>query len=255
MANLKTCSRCKSNIDISFFGLSRKKEPYKTCDNCRNKKKEVKQETPESPRSCVSTDTIANLPEPEKYIIVVDVETNGLIRDRNIQPSKSNLVLFPHIVQFSWGLYTMDGECKDIKDYIIKPDGWTMNGSERFHGITQERALEEGVDIKEVLENYKNDINNKCLKIVCHNVNFDLRVIKSELLRADMEINDIDAYCTMKESVNYCKISPRVRGEYKWPTLEQLYYKCFDKSLNNAHNSYYDVLNCAQCYFALQKNI
>ena len=37
MENLRQCSRCKSNIDISYFGLNRKKEPYKTCDNCRNK--------------------------------------------------------------------------------------------------------------------------------------------------------------------------------------------------------------------------
>ena len=35
MENLRQCSRCKSNIDISYFGLNRKKEPYKTCDNCR----------------------------------------------------------------------------------------------------------------------------------------------------------------------------------------------------------------------------
>jgi hypothetical protein len=38
MANLQQCSRCKSTIDISFFGLNRKKVPYKTCDNCRNKR-------------------------------------------------------------------------------------------------------------------------------------------------------------------------------------------------------------------------
>ena len=37
--NLRTCSRCKSQIDISYFGMSRKKEPYKTCDNCRTNKK------------------------------------------------------------------------------------------------------------------------------------------------------------------------------------------------------------------------
>ena len=36
MANLQRCSRCKSEIDISFFGLNRKKQPYKTCINCRN---------------------------------------------------------------------------------------------------------------------------------------------------------------------------------------------------------------------------
>ena len=224
MANLRVCSRCKSNIDISYFGLSRKKEPYKTCDNCRNKKKPPGV-TPESPRSTLSTDTIANLPE-EKYIIVVDVETNGLIKDRNIEPNKFNLMYFPHIVQFSWGLYTEDGECKEVKDYIIKPTNWLVGESERIHGITQENAMDEGIDIKEVLENYKNDINNKCLNLVCHNANFDLRVIKSELLREDIEINDIPAYCTMKESINYCKLLPQRRGEYKWPSLEQLFYKC-----------------------------
>ena len=149
MANLRVCSRCKSNIDISFFGLSRKMEPYKTCDNCRNKKK-ASEVTPESPRSY----TIANLPE-EKDIMVVDVETNGLIKDRNIEPNKSNLMYFPHLVQFSWGLYTIDGECKEVKDYIIKPTNWLIGESERIHGITQEKAMDDGIDIKEVLENYK----------------------------------------------------------------------------------------------------
>ena len=37
MANLQICSRCKSEVDISFFGLNRKKQPYKTCVNCRSK--------------------------------------------------------------------------------------------------------------------------------------------------------------------------------------------------------------------------
>ena len=39
MANLQKCSRCKSTIDISFFGLNRKKEPYNTCEKCRSMKK------------------------------------------------------------------------------------------------------------------------------------------------------------------------------------------------------------------------
>jgi len=39
MANLRKCSRCKSEIDISYFGMNRKKEPYKTCDTCRSKRK------------------------------------------------------------------------------------------------------------------------------------------------------------------------------------------------------------------------
>ena len=39
MENLMKCSRCKSNIDVDYFGLNRTNKPYKTCDNCRNTKK------------------------------------------------------------------------------------------------------------------------------------------------------------------------------------------------------------------------
>ncbi len=58
-----------------------------------------------------------------------------------------------------------------------------MNGSDRCHGITQERAIKEGVDIHIVLNEYKNYIDNKCLKLVCHNVNFDVKVVQSELAK------------------------------------------------------------------------
>ena len=37
MAHLQQCSRCKSTIDTSYFGLNRKKKPYKSCNSCRNK--------------------------------------------------------------------------------------------------------------------------------------------------------------------------------------------------------------------------
>jgi len=99
---------------------------------------------------------------------------------------------------------------------------------------------------------YKKDIDNHCSKLVCHNVHFDKRVVASELIRANMKVADVETYCTMKGTINYCKITPQVRGEYKWPSLEQLYRKCFNEDLENAHNAYYDVIHCAKCYFALK---
>ena len=163
--------------------------------------------------------------------------------------------MFPNIVQFSWGMFTETGECKVMKDYIIKPDGWTMNGKESFHGITLEKALKEGVDIKTVLNEYKHDIENCCSKLVCHNLNFDKNVVLSEFIRHGMDLNGVGEFCTMKSTTNYCKITPKVRGEYKWPSLEQLYQHCFNEKLQNAHNSYYDVMNCAKCYFALKNKL
>ncbi len=160
--------------------------------------------------------------------------------------------MFPRIVQFSLWLYTKDGTCKEIKDYIIKPDGWTMNGSYRYHGITQERANTEGIDIRHVLADYKNGVGNNCCKLVCHNVDLDKRVVKSEFIRAEFEFADVETYYNVKKGIVYCKLLPNVRGEYKWPSLEQLYSKCFNVQLENSHNRYYDVLNCAKCYFELQ---
>lgn len=275
MANLQKCSKCKSEQDIKYFSINKKGQPYKTCDSCRNKRVQSKtdkdvinntlkllEQAAEQLQQIAKNDTdvsdienkstTASTNDDEKYIIVMDVETNGLIKQRGITPTKNNLNMYPNIVQFSWGLFTETGECKIMKDFIIKPNGWTMNGSEAYHGITLERAIEEGIDIKNVLNEYKKDIENHCSKLVCHNLNFDKNVVLSECIRNDIDIKDIDGYCTMNNSIDYCKITPRVRGEYKWPTLEQLYYKCCNEKINNAHNSYYDVINCAKCYFIIK---
>ena len=191
-------------------------------------------------------------PIEEKYVIVLDVETNGMMGVYGARPNANNLSLFPRIVQFSWGLFTESGEQVEIKNFIIKPNGWEMKGSDKIHGITQDRANKEGVDIKEVLPLFQNDVDNHCAKLVCHNVDFDKQVVASEFMRAGIQITDVETYCTMKRTANYCKLYPNFRGQYKWPKLEELYRKCFNEDLENAHNSYYDVINCAKCYFAVK---
>jgi DNA polymerase III alpha subunit (gram-positive type) len=251
MANLRKCTRCKSEIDISYFGMSRKKEPYKTCDNCRTKKNKTIQAPPDIEENPTTTSETQSTTD-EKYIIVMDVETTGLIKKRGLTPNSNNLNMFPNIVQFSWGLYTKSGECNQMKDYIIKPNNWTVGESIKYHGISQERALAEGVDIKDALSDYKNDIDNHCSLLVCHNMTFDKTVVTSELMRLNMTVSNVNECCTMLDTINYCKLLPMIRGEYKWPSLEQLYRKCFNAEIENAHNSYYDVVNTAKCYFAVK---
>ena len=41
MTELRKCSRCRSVIEITYCGINRKGEPYKTCDTCRHKKKQI----------------------------------------------------------------------------------------------------------------------------------------------------------------------------------------------------------------------
>ena len=45
MAELRKCSRCRSEIELKYFGINRKGEPYKTCDNCRNKNNKTNKPT------------------------------------------------------------------------------------------------------------------------------------------------------------------------------------------------------------------
>ena len=87
MANLKQCSRCKSTVDISYFGMNRKKEPYKTCDNCRSKQKK----TSKSTHTETNTITIDN--EIKNYVLklLATYSTNQL--DRLMTQHKSKHVL------------------------------------------------------------------------------------------------------------------------------------------------------------------
>ena len=126
-----------------------------------------------------------------------------------------------------------------------------MNDTGKWRGVSQETSESEGIGIEYVLIQYKHDIDNRCVMLVCHIVNFDVRVVASDFVRAEMEIQIVKTNCTIQESVRYCKVTPKVYGQYKWPSLQQLYCKCFDDDSGNAHNSYYDVVNCAKCYFKL----
>ena len=167
--------------------------------------------------STTTPDTI----EDETYIIVIDVETNGFIKTTcNAQPTSNNISQFPHIVQFSWGFYTEGGDCKEINNHIIKPNGWLMHGTEQCHGVSQEKVESEGIDIKYVLTQYKHDLDNRCMMPACHNINFDVRVVAGEFIRAEMEIPIIKTDCTMQEGVSYCNITPKVYGQYTWPSLQ-----------------------------------
>ena len=85
-----------------------------------------------------------------------------------------------------------------------------MNGTDKCHGVSQEKAESEGIDTKDVLTQYKHDIDNRCMMLVSHNVNVDVRVVASEFVRTEMEIQIVKTNCTMQEGVNYCHITPKV---------------------------------------------
>ena len=182
-------------------------------------------------------------------ILFFDTETTGL--PRYSKAHFSDLGNWPRIVQLSWVIAHSDGEIKKTEDNIIKPEGYEIpKEAANVHGITTEIAIEKGSDLTQVLETISEDIEEAQL-LVCHNLSFDLPILKSELHRKKLN-TDIrkSTFCTMKSSTNYCRIPNRYG--FKWPKLEELYMECFNKPMENAHNALADVMATQKCYFYLK---
>ncbi len=180
-----------------------------------------------------------------------DTETTGLPLDW--KAPITDLKNWPRLVQIAWSRYDSSGNKISEKDYIVKPDGFTIpKFSTAVHKITTEKAIKEGVNLEKSLREFAQDIRNVKF-LVAHNMEFDSKVVGAEFLRKEIENNlsDLPKIDTMKESVDFCKIeSPR---GYKWPTLSELYRKLFGEDFDNAHNAYFDISACAKCFFELKK--
>lgn len=183
--------------------------------------------------------------------LFVDTETTG--KPRNWQAPVSDLGNWPRIVQLGWLECVDGGELQEVSQYIIKPDGFKIpNDVVRIHGISTERALAEGVDLKKALSEFAT-VLRRAKAIVAHNLNFDESVLGAEFIRAGVKggFGKKQRICTMRAATDYCKL-PGQYG-YKWPTLEELYRKLFKKGLERAHEAAADIRACAECFFELKR--
>ena len=85
--------------------------------------------------------------------------------------------------------------------------------------------------------------------LIAHNIDFDYPVALCEMIRcgfATEKLKSLKRICTMKSSTDFCKL-PSARG-YKYPKLVELYYKLFNKTLIETHNSKTDAAMCMLCF-------
>lgn len=180
-----------------------------------------------------------------------DTETTGL--PRNWKARINDLNNWPRLVQLAWLHYDKDGNKIGGNNYIIKPDDFTIPpDASRVHGISTERALNDGVELLGVLNVFQNLISQTSY-LVAHNMSFDEKIVGAEFLRKNMS-NGIAAknkICTMEKSTNYCKLDGPYG--YKWPKLSELHYKLFGIRFEEAHNASVDINATAKCFWELKK--
>ncbi len=191
----------------------------------------------------------------EPAYLFFDTETTGL--PKSWKAPVSDTGNWPHIVQIAWALFDGNGVQTVFRDHIIKPEGFVIpESAAAIHGISTERALREGGPIAEILKEFSGAILSAG-RLVAHNMDFDEKMVRVELLRKGMldvlqEVPASHKICTMKSSTGYCKI-PGPYGD-KWPKLSELHIKLFGVDFEDQHNAASDVLCCAKCFFELKRH-
>lgn len=183
-------------------------------------------------------------------ILVFDTETTGL--PKSYRSSIYDVEDWPYIVQFAWIIY--DTETKKIKyySYIINCSCDSSPESLEIHKIDKSRIEKEGVDIKQVLKLFKQNVKS-CNIIVGHNISFDKRMVMVECIRNNYKplFENVDEYCTMLNGKTITKILKKTKtgSEYfKFPKLIELHENLFQTIPNGIHDALTDTMICLRCY-------
>ena len=183
--------------------------------------------------------------------LIFDTETTGL--PQNWNAPLTDFINWPRCVQLAWQIHNKEGVLVEVKNYIIKPEGYDIPyNAEKIHGISTDLAFKKGVPLLDVLIEFSEDVK-KSKFVVGHNIGFDNNIIGCELLRNKMSnfLADFPSVDTKDDATNYCAI-PGGRGrKFKWPNLTELHVKLFGETFAEAHNASADVEATARCFLEL----
>jgi len=118
-------------------------------------------------------------------------DTNGL-HQTNEKVSKKNLYCFARLVALNYEIgYVIDNEyiIEKSEKIIIKPTNmYITEETVKFHGITNDYALENGILPSLAINKFKDDIK-KVNIFVSHNIDFHLKTILAEAVKYNITIN------------------------------------------------------------------
>ncbi|MDE5418405.1 DNA polymerase III subunit alpha [Labilibaculum sp. DW002] len=182
--------------------------------------------------------------------LIFDTETTGL--PKKWKAPLSDFENWPRMVQLAWQCHDIEGNFLFAKNHVITPDGYTIpEDVVAVHGITTEIAQEKGIPLKDALLDFMEDVK-KSNFIIGHNVSFDINIAGCELLRCEMEEQELvnaSSLDTMTGSKEYCDL--KRKGQLKNPTLTELHMKLFGVPFAEAHNAAADVEATSRCFLEL----
>ena len=181
-----------------------------------------------------------------KYI-AIDTETTGLPKTR-ARPTKENLWGWEKCRPLSMAIVEFREDHKMLADYhnLVYPDTFEVDATE-IHGITEEDAKTKGVSF-ETVYNYFVEVTKTYTRVVGHNIQFDLDVLKSEAIRRDLDVtvfDRIEPVCTLKMTKKIYLRSIK---------LGVLYEMLYGEPLEGAHNALADAVAAGMVYAKLSND-
>lgn len=192
-------------------------------------------------------------------ITIFDVETTGLPlwREPSEHPGQ------PHLCSLAAIFCEDDGTEITSLYKLVKPDGWTIPADvTAIHGITNERAMDEGVPERDLLEEFL-ALAGPSIYRVAYNEGFDARLIRIALHRfgdpervAAWEIHP-KPRCAMKPMINIVNLPPTQRmvatGRTfaKTPKLAESYQFMFGEMMEDAHDALADTRATKRLWFEM----
>lgn len=149
-------------------------------------------------------------------ICIIYTATNGLHTTYG-KVTKKNLYGIARLIKLNYSIGYYDKELNYIEEKnvskIIKPESITYNKeAQKFHNISYEIAEKQGLNSKEVLKEFKEDLK-KVKIIISHSLEFHLKAIQAEAFRSYETINFSKYILIDTMSFNH---------EYSYPKLVDL---------------------------------
>jgi DNA polymerase III epsilon subunit-like protein len=189
--------------------------------------------------------------------MLFDFESTGLFLDpRQYGEVPADDPRQPYIVSVYAAIIEKEGHPIRVVDRIVKPEGWTIPfDAARIHGITTEIAMEKGVPIADILDEFMALWDSVDI-IASFNIWFDSKLARGALRRAGREdrFGEKAEYCVMLGSRGPCKLAPTDRmmaaGYYdnKPPKLAQACEILLGRKHEKAHTAAGDVLTTIDLY-------
>ena len=187
--------------------------------------------------------------EHEPKIVLIDTETTGLpetlgykkwYSPRYYKKYDKARVVEIGAIKCKW----VNNQLTEIdrRRWLVKPNEFEITNS-HIHGITQEDATTNGIDIVDVLRQFS-EWTNDCDKTIGYNTGFDINIILSEKFRCVPEL-DIKA---LKQSECVMDLARVYFGRRRDMKLINVFNELFGTSDIQSHNAIDDCVMTLKVY-------